>query len=162
MLWSIISILTLRGSNLPPWNRMPNEWRWQPWNVSPDVAETLLAKWNVITRMTNLSMTSRWFCCCVRSYVLGPLWTTRANEHPVGGETLWSYFPGGTRCGGVIQHRRDQTKLYSLIKIIIQTSARRLGQCANKHSSGSGLFRKVLPDLTIIIKLTRRREACGC
>jgi hypothetical protein len=48
---------------------------------------------------------------------------------------------------GVIQQKRDYTKLCSLIKITIQTSAKLLGQCASRHSSGAGLFNKVLRDL---------------
>lgn len=85
-----------------------------------------------------------------------------AGEHPTEGKTN-SPICWGTLGDGVIQQKRHQTKLYSLIKIITQTSARFLGQRASKHSSGSGLFNKVLPDLKkiMIIKLKRwGGEAC--
>lgn len=72
--------------------------------------------------------------------LLGPLWTTKADEHATKGKTVFR----GTTCGGVIQQRREQTKLYSLIKIITHTSARLRGQRASTHSSESVLFHTVV------------------
>lgn len=129
------------------------------WPGSPVVAEKLPANGNVVKRRTDLFTVSRVLLPPAKLFPGTPVdpegW---ADEHPVKGKTC-TPFLWGTLWGSVIQHRRDQTKLYSLIKIITHTSARRLGQKASEHSSGSGLL-QVLPDLKIIIKLTGRGWAC--